>query len=283
MRQSDHQIIIRGALLPALIASLCHCLIVSGFADEPTKALQNELKAQGFYSGEIDGVSGPALAAALKRYQIRNGLEVTGTATAETIKALNAGPGPVPTPEAEPSPAAPIPSGDGPPEPAAPVKPRVDLRKKQAVVESDQRALKEVQEESTIRRLPRDPSVVPPPVDLYHGPSAQINPRYRDVYAGSPFENAPPPLQEQTLRAAQRSLRTQGFYGGLPDGIPGPATQDAIIAYQRNTGLPRTGRLDLETLNSLRLLPGANSANPVLKPFTAPPRNSHAIRGIWVN
>jgi peptidoglycan hydrolase-like protein with peptidoglycan-binding domain len=249
-------------------------------ADEPTRALQNELKAQGFYYGEVDGISGPGLAAALRRYQIRNGLEVTGTATAETLNALNVGGGAAPRAEAEPSPAAPVPSGDAPPE----SKPRVDLRKKQAIVESDQRALKEAQEESTtIRRVPRDPSVVPPPADLYRGPSAQINPRYRDVYAGSPFENAPAPLQEQTLRAAQRALRAQGFYGGMVDGLPGPATQDGIIAYQRNAGLPRTGRLDLDTLNSMRLLPGPNSANPVLKPFTAPPRTSRAIRGIWVD
>ncbi|HEV7403733.1 MAG TPA: peptidoglycan-binding domain-containing protein [Chthoniobacteraceae bacterium] len=252
-------------------------------ADEPTRALQNELKAQGFYYGEVDGISGPALAAALKRYQIRNGLEVTGTPTPETLGALNVGVGTAPKPEAEPSPAAPVGSGDAPPEPVTPPKPRVDLRKKQALVESDERALKEVQEESTIRRTPRDPSVVPPPADLYRTPPAQINPRYRDVYAGSPYETAPPPLQEQTLRAAQRTLRAQGFYGGVIDGLPGPGTQDAIISYQRNVGLPRTGRLDLETLNMLRLLPGANSANPVLKPFTAPPRNSHAIRGIWVN
>lgn len=248
-------------------------------ADEPTRALQNELKAQGFYYGEIDGISGPALAAALKRYQIRNGLEVTGTVTPETLSALNVGGGTA-RPEAEPSPAAaPIPLGDNPPAP--PVKPRVDLRKKESIVESDQRALREVQESTTVRRLPRDPSVVSPPADLYQGP-AQINPRYRDVYAGSPFETAPPQLQEQTLRAAQRSLRAQGFYGGAIDGLPGPATQDALVAYQRDTGLPRTGRLDLETLNMLRLLPGANTANPVLKPFTAPPRNSRSVRGIWV-
>jgi peptidoglycan hydrolase-like protein with peptidoglycan-binding domain len=265
---------------PLLLLFACLLAAPLLHADEPTRALQSELKEQGFYSGEVDGISGPALSAALKRYQIRNGLEVTGTATPETLNALNVGGGAAPRAGAQPSPAAPVPSGDAPPEPT---KPRVDLRKKQAIVESDQRALKEVQEEATTRRVPRDPSVVAPPADLYRGPTAQINPRYRDVYAGSPFENAPPPLQEQTLRAAQRALRAQGFYGGAADGIPGPATEDAIVAYQRNTGLPRTGRLDLETLNSMRLLPGPNSANPVLKPFTAPPRNSRAIRGIWVD
>lgn len=252
-------------------------------ADEPTRALQNELKAQGFYYGEVDGVSGPGLAAALKRYQIRNGLEVTGTASAETLNALNVGGGAAPKAEANPSPAAPVGSGDAPPEPVAPPKPRVDLRKKQALVESDQRALKEVQEETTIRRTPRDPSIVPPPADLYRTSPAQINPRYRDVYAGSPFATAPPQLQEQTLRAAQRALQAHGLYEGPIDGLPGPGTQDAIVAYQRDAGLQRTGRLDLETLSAMHLMPGPNSANPALKPFTAPPRNSHAIRGIWVN
>src|SRR4051812_3923715 len=153
-------------------------------ADEKTRALQSELKSQGFYYGEIDGAAGPALSAAIKRYQIRNGLEVTGTATPETLQALNLGGGPAPAPER--SPAEPVPPSERQPDaaPATPP-PRVDLRKKQSVVESDQRALREEQPQS-VRRVPRDPSIVPPPADLYRSAPSSV-PRYGDLFAGSPF------------------------------------------------------------------------------------------------
>jgi len=46
--------------------------------------------------------------------------------------------------------------------------------------------------------------------------------------------------------------------------------------------LPGTGRLDLETLSALRLLPGRT--NVPLKGFIAPrsPREPPVYRGIWV-
>jgi hypothetical protein len=59
-----------------------------------------------------------------------------------------------------------------------------------------------------------------------------------------------------------------------------------VLAYQRANRLPLTGKLDLETLNALRLLPGRGS-NPPLKPFTRGPGATgrvpqQTIRGIWV-
>ena len=266
------------------------CLLAAPLrADEPTRALQSELKAQGFYYGEIDGASGPALGAAIKRYQIRNGLEVTGTATPETMQSLNLGNSPKPAnapvpglaPAPERSPAEPIPPSERQPdaEPATP-RPRVDLRKKESVVESDQRALREEQPQS-VRRTPHDPSVVAPPADLYRSAPTSV-PRYGDLFAGSPFASAPPPLQDQTLRAAQRQLASQGFYAGVVDGQPGPATTDAIVMYQRARNLPHTGRLDFETLNEMRLMPGPSTANPALKPFNAP-QGRRVYRGVWVD
>ena len=65
-------------------------------ADDQTRNIQAELKEQGFYFGEIDGATGPAFSAALKRYQIRNGLEVTGQPNAETLAALGIGGRPPP-------------------------------------------------------------------------------------------------------------------------------------------------------------------------------------------
>ncbi len=57
-------------------------------ADENVRALQNRLKAGGFYSGEINGRYDSDTAAAVTRYQIRNGLPITGKLDTQTSHAL---------------------------------------------------------------------------------------------------------------------------------------------------------------------------------------------------
>jgi peptidoglycan hydrolase-like protein with peptidoglycan-binding domain len=42
----------------------------------------------------------------------------------------------------------------------------------------------------------------------------------------------------------QLALADRGYYRGRIDGIMGPQTRSAIRAFQRNNGLPVTGRLD---------------------------------------
>jgi peptidoglycan hydrolase-like protein with peptidoglycan-binding domain len=46
------------------------------------------LLAQDYYSGVIDGVVGPSLRSALRRFQKDRGLDVTGTITPKTLDAL---------------------------------------------------------------------------------------------------------------------------------------------------------------------------------------------------
>lgn len=52
------------------------------------KRVQIGLLAQGFYTGSIDGVVGPNMRAALRKFQKARGLPVTGTITSETLDAL---------------------------------------------------------------------------------------------------------------------------------------------------------------------------------------------------
>jgi len=68
----------------ALAASVC--------ADDNVREVQTKLSDQGFYFGEIDGAYSSDLSAALSRYQIRNGLPITGQLDVETSKALGAKP-----------------------------------------------------------------------------------------------------------------------------------------------------------------------------------------------
>ena len=57
-------------------------------ADETTRAVQERLKAGGFYFGEVNGQYDSDTAAAVTRYQIRNRLEITGTLDIKTRHAL---------------------------------------------------------------------------------------------------------------------------------------------------------------------------------------------------
>lgn len=57
-------------------------------ADDTVRAVQTRLKAGGFYSGEINGRYDSETAAALTRYQIRNGLRITGKLDEQTGYAL---------------------------------------------------------------------------------------------------------------------------------------------------------------------------------------------------
>ena len=50
--------------------------------------VQAALFAQGYYSGSIDGIVGPATRLAVSKYQASHGLSVTGTLTTELLNAL---------------------------------------------------------------------------------------------------------------------------------------------------------------------------------------------------
>lgn len=63
-----------------------------GWADHNIREVQEKLREGGFFLGEIDGAYSTELAAALVRYQIRNGLPITGQLDLETSNALSAKP-----------------------------------------------------------------------------------------------------------------------------------------------------------------------------------------------
>jgi len=52
------------------------------------KRVQIGLLAQGYYDGVIDGVVGPGMRGALRKFQAARGLSVTGTITSEVLDAL---------------------------------------------------------------------------------------------------------------------------------------------------------------------------------------------------
>jgi hypothetical protein len=58
-------------------------------ADEPTRCVQEELRRRNLYFGDIDGRITPELTTALRRYQSRKNLAVTGQIDQETASSLN--------------------------------------------------------------------------------------------------------------------------------------------------------------------------------------------------
>ena len=74
-------------------------------ADETVQKAQKSLEKAGFYHGKGSGVYDSETSAAVTRYQIRNGLAITGKLDAETLKALRVRP-PSNSPGAESSPSS---------------------------------------------------------------------------------------------------------------------------------------------------------------------------------
>jgi hypothetical protein len=51
----------------------------------------------------------------------------------------------------------------------------------------------------------------------------------------------------------QDSLARRGYYGGPVDGVVGPGTRSAIREFQRDNGLPVTGRIDSQLVQALQI------------------------------
>jgi peptidoglycan hydrolase-like protein with peptidoglycan-binding domain len=86
-------------------------------------------------------------------------------------------------------------------------------------------------------------------------------------------------VQRNVVLSAQIALARRGLYHEEINGLYGAGMEFALRAYQSRTGLRVTGRLDLETLAALQLLPGGRA------PFFPRPRRGHPqppIRGEWV-
>src|SRR5437867_5472679 len=58
-------------------------------ADQTVQSVQQALTDQGFYYGNVTGEKSAETTAAIRRYQIRNGLQVTGEINSETLRSLN--------------------------------------------------------------------------------------------------------------------------------------------------------------------------------------------------
>src|SRR6202035_2137954 len=86
----------------------------------------------------------------------------------------------------------------------------------------------------------------PPPRDLqtYREQPAPAE-SAASVFSNTPYETAPPELQQRVIVGAQTLLRRRGFYKGESDGVFGPNLEFSVRAFQSRLGIPPNGRLDM--------------------------------------
>lgn len=194
-----------------LILSITLCAVTFARADDKTRSLQQTLKDQGFYYGRVTGEKNSETTTAIRRYQIRNGLQVTGELNEETLRSVNS-------------------------------------TSNSAAVSMRSAAKAASAERDSFRpeaSAHPNQSVQPAPVRQLN--PLRSNPSY----ATSFYQSAPIRVNRRVIAGAQYQLMSRGYYGGRVDGRYGDQMASALRAFQSSAGLPATGRLDMETLDAL--------------------------------
>ena len=194
-------------VLGLCVAGLVH-------ADQTTQSVQQALKDQGFYYGNVTGDKSAETTAAIRRYQIRNGLQVSGDINPEILRSLNlnANSASLPQPASKP-----------------------------AGTQSNSVSLDDGSRVG--QNSPQSPSSQP-----------DGRAETKSNFSGALYPTAPPRMKRRMIVAeVQRQLLSRGYYGGRIDGSYRRRTAFALREFQLQSGLPPTGRLDTSTLQALGL------------------------------
>src|SRR5947208_16194262 len=195
-----------------LFVGLALCGVSLLAADQTILSLQQTLKDQGFYYGTVTGDKSAETIAAIRRYQIRNGLPVTGEINEETLRSVN-------------SSVNSVASASQPASKPAAIQPNI------------------VRPDASARLSQSSP---PPSVNQPDRP-LETNP----PYSASFYQSVPLPVNRRIIAGAQYQLMSRGYYRGRVDGNYGRRTAFAVRAFQSTAGLPPSGRLDIETVKAL--------------------------------
>jgi peptidoglycan hydrolase-like protein with peptidoglycan-binding domain len=226
----------RNALLVFMVAWMAN----SVWADDLTRAMQQRLKDQGFYYGEVDGQGGEETSAAIRRFQIRHGLQVTGQLDDETLHSLNLS-----------RKSAARPGGEDQENGSSFGDRSNDGYDARAPRQYDPRTIPQPEESNNYSQMQPPPSAAP-----------RVLTSFQQLFAATIYERSPAQIQENVLYAVQGELMRSGFFRGVINGRPGPATTEAIVRLQQEEGLTVNGRLDGETLNALQAFPGQRNGPP---------------------
>lgn len=202
---------------PTLNRTIAHlvvalCVATSVRADQTIQSVQQTLKDQGFYYGNVTGEKSAETTASIRRYQIRNGLQVTGDINPETLHSLNVSSSSVSSAQ---------PSGKSAPT-------------------------------QSMRVSPDDSSSLgqnSPPLPS-NEPDRRLE--MNSTFNGTGYSSAPRSIDARAAVAeVQRQLLARGYYRGRIDGRYGRRIAFAVSAFQMASALPPTGHLDTSTLDLL--------------------------------
>ena len=206
---------------------LAVCVAGSLWADPAIQSVQQALKDQKFYYGKITGEKNADTTAAIRRYQIRNGLQVTGEVDSETLRSLKANSN---SPSASQSTSNP------------------------AVTQSDN-----VRRDDAAK-VGQNSQFAP----RSEGREFDSNAAYSSAYYKPAPSRAD---KRMVVAELQRQLITRGYYRGSIDGRYARRTALAVRAFQFASGLSPTGHLDPSTLDALGLSdPNLASVQPTARP-----------------
>ena len=197
------------------IVHLAAVVCIAGFvhADETVRSVQQSLKDQGLYYGNITGDKSAETGAAIRRYQIRTGLKVTGEVDPETLRSLNVNSS----------------SASSKPDSKSAVTQSNSVRPDQSPRIG----------QNSSPRLFAEPNRQPEPNQALPDAPNQLLPHKIS--------------NRMAFAEVQRQLISRGYYRGHIDGKYGRQTAFALRAFQSGAGLPPTGHLDTSTLNALGL------------------------------
>ena len=85
----------------------------------------------------------------------------------------------------------------------------------------------------------------------YWYPAYGYDPYYNTYAYDAPLYSYNGLSPGQVVAMVQSKLQQRGYYNAAVDGSFGPMTRQALMNYQADHGLPMTGEIDEETLNSL--------------------------------
>jgi len=190
---------------------LALCVVGATRADQTIQLLQQALKDQGYYYGNVTGDKSSETTAAVRRYQIRNGLQVTGDINQETLRSLNIGSNSVASPPIASTSPAPQANRTAPHD------------RSQPGFDSHWRSFSKPGWRGEMNR----------------------------PLLGRPYEVAPGETHMRIVTEIQLQLASHGYYQGSIDGRYGPRTAFAVRTFQSRAGIPLTGQLDLMTLDAL--------------------------------
>jgi peptidoglycan hydrolase-like protein with peptidoglycan-binding domain len=231
------------------IVHLAAVVSIAGFvhADQTTQSVQQALKDQGFYYGNVTGDKSTETTAAIRRYQIRNGLQVTGDINPETLRSLNSGSN---------SASSAQPTGKSAVTQSNSVRGDDSSRfgQNSPPASSSQPTSKPGVAQSNSARPDQSARV-----DQNSAPSASLTEPDRRLemnpaFSGGYYQPSPRGLNRRmAIAEVQRQLTSHGYYWGRIDGRYGPRTALALRVFQFQSGLPPTGHLDMSTLEALGL------------------------------